>query len=355
MTLEELGYNEHWEAQRQQQGLQVLEVGRVIAEHRERYQLCTADNELEAEILGQLRYSAVDRSDFPAVGDWVAFATYDEGKALIHAILPRQTVIERQAVGKQGEKQVIAANVDYALLVQAADRDFNLNRLERYLTICRTAKVSPIVVLNKIDLVTPTELARLTNLIQQRVKQLPVMALSNLNQQGLSELEQLLESGKTYCLLGSSGVGKSTLLNHLCGKDLMRTNPVNTSSQRGRHSTTHRELIVLPSGAIFIDNPGMREVGIADASEGLEHTFSDILALAEQCKFKDCTHQTEIGCAVLEAIEKGEIDPEAHENYLRMRREEAHFRMTMVEKREKDRAMGKLFKNYKKSGDFHRP
>ena len=348
MKLEDLGYNDKLEAFRIEEKLDGFEIGRVSAEHKERYVVKTADKEYDAEIIGNLRFSAHKRSDFPAVGDWVAFSEYDENKVLIHTVFPRKTIIERQAVGKQGEKQIIATNIDYAFIVQAVDRDFNINRLERYLIICNTSKVKPIIILNKIDLINDTVLTKLITTVQDRIKQIPIIAISNETHKGVEKLKESIKEGKTYCLLGSSGVGKSTLLNNLSGKQMMKTNTISASTNKGRHVTSHRELLVLENGGILIDNPGMREVGIADSVEGLEITFETIVELSKHCKFKDCSHTTEIGCAVLAAVDSEEIDESSYENYLKMEREKEHFESTVAVKRKKDKDFGKMVKNYKK-------
>ena len=348
MTLKDLGYNIELENYRKDQNLDSFEVGRVVSEHKERYVVKTTNKEYDAEIIGNLRFSAIKRSDFPAVGDWVAFSEYDENNVLIHSVFPRKTIIERQAVGKQGEKQIIATNIDYALIVQAVERDFNINRIERYLTICYTSNVVPIIVLNKIDLISDTDLAKLITTVQERINQVPVIPISNESKKGIERLKQNIEVGKTYCLLGSSGVGKSTLLNNLSGEQLMKTNTISTSTNKGRHVTSHRELIVLKNGGILIDNPGMREVGIADSTGGLEITFETIHKLSTDCKFNNCTHTTEIDCAVIASVESGEIDKSSYENYLKMEREKEHFESTVAEKRKKDKDFGKMIKNYKK-------
>lgn len=349
MTLEDLGYHSALEDYSKEHHLDSFDIGRVISEHKERYVVKTAEKEYDGEIIGNLRFSARNRADLPAVGDWVAISAYDEDKVLIHAIYPRKTIIERQAVGKQGEKQIIATNIDYAFIVQAVDRDFNVNRIERYLTICHAARVEPIVLLNKIDLIDEDELSGLMATVEERIKQTPIVPISNESKQGIDGLKERLEKGKTYCLLGSSGVGKSTLLNQLSGATLMKTNTIGESTNRGCHVTTHRELLVLENGGILIDNPGMREVGIADVSGGLEMTFNEINTLAEDCRFKDCSHQTEKGCAVLEALENGELDKASYENYLRLEREKEHFESTVAEKRKKDKEFGKMVKGIKKN------
>lgn len=348
MTLEDLGYAPYLETFRKEQNLDSFQVGRIISEHKERYLVKTVENELDAEIIGNLRFTAKSRYDFPAVGDWVAISEYEEQKALIHAVLPRKTMIERQGVGKFGEKQIIATNIDYAFIVQAIDRDFNLNRIERYLTICNTSNVKPIVILNKIDLVSNSELNELTSKVRERIQNVSIISISNETQKGFAKLNELIFKGKTYCLLGSSGVGKSTLVNNLSGKQLMKTNFISESTHKGRHVTSHRELTVLENGGILIDNPGMREVGIADSANGIKLTFDAIVALSQKCKFKDCTHTTEMECKVLEAVENGELGRDFYENYLKMEKEKSHFEATVSEKRMKDKEFGKMMKNYKK-------
>lgn len=348
MKLEDFGYTEKIHKLRVENNLSDFEIGRVIAEHKERYIVKTEIGEYEAEITGNLRFSAKSRIDFPAVGDWVALTTYDAKFSVIHKILPRLSMITRQAVGQFGEIQIIATNIDYAFLIQAIDRDFNINRLERYLTICYSSKVTPIIVLTKIDLINEQKVTEITDSIKQRIKDIAVFAISNETQYGYNVLKMTIEKGKTYCMLGSSGVGKSTLLNNLSGKTLMRTDSISQRTNKGKHVTSHRELIVLESGGIFVDNPGMREVGIADTSSGLETTFDRIIRLSLNCKFKNCTHINEIGCSVIEAVENGEIDKKSYENYLKMDREKAHFESTIEERRKKDKEFGKLIKNYKK-------
>ena len=348
MKLEDLGYNDKLEKLRSANNLNAFEIGRVISEHKERYIVKTEKGEFEAEITGNLRFSAKSREDFPAVGDWVAITIHDSNFSIIHSILPRFSVISRQEVGKFGEIQIIATNIDYALLVQAADRDFNINRLERYLTICNSSKVSPIIVLTKIDLIDEQQTFAILEKIKARINNVPIIAISNESQEGYDKLKGIIEKGKTYCMLGSSGVGKSTLLNNLSGKSIMRTDTISQSTNKGKHVTSHRELIILENGGILIDNPGMREVGIADATRGLEITFDTITRLAQDCKFKDCTHTNEVGCAVLEAVAKGEIERASYENYQKLEREKAHFESSVVERRKKDKAFGKMVKNYKK-------
>jgi len=346
--LEDLGYYDELEEFRVENNLNSFDVGRVIAEHKERFIVKTIKGEFEAEITGNMRFTARNREDFPAVGDWVALTTYESDFAIIHKILPRFSIIKRQAVGQFGDIQIIATNIDTAFLVQAVDRDFNINRLERYLTICNSSKVSPVIVLSKIDLIDEQRITEILESIKIRIKNIPIIAISNESQDGYDALKSTIEKGKTYCMLGSSGVGKSTLLNNLSGKSIMRTDSISQSTNKGRHVTSHRELIILENGGILVDNPGIREVGITDSTGGLEITFDLIFSLSQNCKFVDCTHTNEIGCSVIEAVEKGDIDKASYENYLKMEREKAHFEATVAEKRKRDKDFGKIMKNYKK-------
>lgn len=347
MTIEDLGYNDTFEKLRKENNLEDFEIGRVIAEHKERYIVKNEKGEFEAEITGNLRFTAKSREDFPAVGDWVAIINYDSDFVIIHSVIPRISVLSRQAVGKFGETQIIATNIDFALLVQAIDRDFNINRLERYLTICYSSNVSPIIILTKIDLIETQNLDDIVKKIKQRIKNIPIFAISNETKDGYSSITEFLKKGKTYCLLGSSGVGKSTLMNNLSGKNIMKTNTISKSTNKGRHITSHRELTVLESGGILIDNPGMREIGVIDSADGLENTFDKIYGFSKQCKFTDCTHTNEIGCAVMEAVENGEIDGNSYDNFLKIQREKDHFNLSVSEKRKKEKSFGKMIKNFK--------
>ena len=348
MTLEDLGYRIGLEHYRKENNLISFGIGRVISEHKERYVVKTDEGEYEGEVIGNLRYRANDRSEFPAVGDWVAISAYDEGKVLIHAVYPRKGVLERTAVGKFGEKQIIATNIDAALIIQALDRDFNLKRMERYLTICRNAGVTPMVVLNKTDLITREAVEEAVKQVKKGLKGVRVMAVSNISGDGYEELLKNLRKGQTYCLLGSSGVGKSTLINRLSGQSNIKTGSISQHTQKGRHVTSHRHLFMLDNGALMIDNPGMREVGIADATDGIEAVFSDIERLSQECRYTTCTHVHEAGCAVLQALEDGEISRSSYENYLKMLKEKAHFESSLMDKKRREKNIGKILKDYKK-------
>ena len=341
MNLESLGYTESLENYRKENNLTSFEVGRVAVEHKERYIVKTAAQEIEAEITGNLRFSAQERADFPAVGDWVALSVYDDSLALIHHVFPRKSILQRQAVGKFGQVQIIATNIDFAFIIQGVDYDFNINRLERYLAICKSAKVAPILLLSKIDLIDANDLQTKIEDIQSRHSNVPIIPFSNISKSGYELVTENLQKAKTYCIIGSSGVGKSTLINNLAKKDLMKTSAISSSTNKGRHTTSHRELILLQSGAIFIDTPGMREIGI---TENVDEAFDVISSLSQSCKFSDCTHIHEEGCAILEAIENNEIDQDAYENFLKMQREAQRFQTSVADKRRKDKAFGKMYK-----------
>ncbi|MEM9548203.1 MAG: ribosome small subunit-dependent GTPase A [Bacteroidota bacterium] len=344
MKLEDLGYTSFLNDYRIENDLAGFDVGRVVVEHKDRYVVKSDNSEYECELIGNLRYNAESRADLPAVGDWVAISAYDTDKALIHAIYPRHSIMERQAVGKTGQKQIIATNIDYGLIVLAVNRDFNINRVERYLTICNASKVSPVILLNKVDLIDNKAMDALLDQLKDRIKNVPILAISNYSQKGIAELKKIIHFGKTYCLLGSSGVGKSSLINTLSDQEVMQTGEISESIDRGRHVTSHRELILLKNGGIIIDNPGMREVGITSSTCGLEMTFDDIYALAKDCRFNDCTHTTEKDCAVLDALENGDLDQELYYNFQKMVREQERFEISEHERRRKRKNASKMIR-----------
>lgn len=348
MTLAELGYTSNLNDIQSENGWTSFLVGRVAEEHKERYHLFSPEGEYDAEILGNLRYTAQSRADFPAVGDWVAFTPYDENKALIHGVFPRKSTLQRQAIGSLGEIQIIATNIDVAFIVQSLDRDISINRIERYATICNSSKVKPVVVLTKSDTIAAEDIKNYIQQISDRLKDTAVYSISNISKEGIEALSIELKPQKTYCLLGSSGVGKSSLLNVLAGNNEMKTGSISEHSNRGKHVTTHRELKLLPNGSIIIDNPGMREVGMTSDSSGLEVTFDFIHDLSASCKYSDCTHTVETGCAVLAAVESGEIDAASYENYQKLEREKDHFESSVAERRKKDKDFGKMVKSFKK-------
>lgn len=348
MDLFDLGLTEELASCLKDKKLSDFSIGRVSQEHRERYIVSTGDNEYDAEITGNLRFSANSRADFPAVGDWVAMTIYDSDQAIIHKILPRKSVLERQAVGKFGETQIISTNIDVAFIIQAINNNFNINRLERYLTICYSANIEPVLVISKIDLSTGKDIQDAISALETREKKVRYILLSNITLKGLDQILDFIKKGKTYCVVGSSGVGKSTLINNLLKKNILRTGQISHSTNKGRHITDHRELFVLENGGIIIDTPGMKEIGMTDNSEGIITTFQEIHNLSVKCKFPDCRHINEAGCAVIEALSNGTIDKDSFDNYQKIQKEQERFQITLAEKRKKDKEFGKMIKNYHK-------
>jgi ribosome biogenesis GTPase len=348
MTLTDLGLTDEITTYVKNNNLSDFVIGRVTQEHRERYIVSTGENEFDAEITGNLRFSADSRADFPSVGDWVSMTIYDSDMAIIHKILPRKSVLERQAVGKFGEKQIISTNIDVALIIQSIDNNFSINRLERYLTICYSANIEPVLVISKIDLSTENDIRNACRKIETRDKKVKYILLSNLTQQGLDQILKVLQKGKTYCVVGSSGVGKSTLINNLLKKNMLKTGQISQSTNKGRHITDHRELFVLENGGIIIDTPGMRELGTTDNIRGITTTFQEIFDLSLKCKFTDCKHIDETGCAVIDALARKTIDKDSFDNFIKIQSEQHRFQTTIVEKHKKDKAFGKMVRNYKK-------
>ena len=342
--LERLGYAPDFELPFLALGRPDLAPGRVVEVHAERYTVRMAHADCRAELTGNLRYSLEERAAFPTVGDWVAAVVCGEEQALIHHVLPRRSELARRSVSGRSERQVIAANIDVALIVQSADRDFNLNRLERYLTVVYGAAIAPVLLLSKTDLASESTLVDLRAAVRARHPALEVLGVNCLNPGGLEALAGRIEPGRTYCVLGSSGTGKSTLINALLGEERLATRAISDWNQRGKHTTSFRSLIVLPQGGILVDTPGMREIGGVDGPQALEIVFDDIHTLTQTCHFSDCRHEEEPGCAVRAAIEAGALDPGKLENYRRMEREMAHFEASASERRRKARSQGKMYK-----------
>jgi ribosome biogenesis GTPase len=296
--------------------------GRVIVQRRGQYDVMSEGGALTAEISGRLAHDAVE-GGFPVVGDWVAMsAPPGEGSATIHAVLPRRTSFLRKAAGVGQVAQVVAANVDVALLVAALNADFNPRRLERYLATAWQSGAAPVVVLTKADLCEDVEGAVAD--METVAIGVPVLAVSAATGFGMERLRAHVRPGLTAALVGSSGAGKSTLVNALAGQERMAVGEIRLDDARGRHTTTHRELVLLPDGALILDTPGMRELALMDADEGVSATFEDVEALAGRCKFSDCGHSNEPGCAIRAALETGDLDPDRWRNYQKLGRELAH-------------------------------
>lgn len=323
------------------------EIARVIAVHKDSYLIGKGDEDLAfAELSGHLSYTAESSLDLPTTGDWVYADFYDDDShAIIHDVISRRTLLKRKAAGKQIEFQLIAANIDYAFIIQSVDFNFNVSRLERYLVMVNEAGITPVILLSKCDLISQPEL----DIIRQNVVSLAsdarVQEFSNLTGENIDAIKEMLMPASTYCLLGSSGVGKTTLLNSLLGQSQYETQTVSKKQNKGRHTTTSRELIQLDNQAMIIDTPGMRELGNMSVNSGIDETFSEIVELAQQCKFNDCMHTNEKGCAILAAMNAGDLSEQRYRNYLKLKSENTFYEMSYVEKRKKDKDFGKLIKN----------
>ena len=377
---ESLGYDSFFEAGRRELGLADLPVARVISESRGVYKVKNGKGEYLAKITGGQMFRARSREDYPAVGDWVAIAKPDDEHAIIRGILPRRTVIKRRygdrnKAGEKDEVQVIAANIDVAFIVESVDRDYSLNRLERYFAIAESGGVKPAIVLNKTDLLSGEELAEILAEIRKRFPAADIIPTSTATDAGLRDLRERIRKGRTYCFLGSSGVGKSSLINKLLQTSEIKTGDISSYSGRGKHITTRRQMYFLPgdpdataptsrpevgvgtgaghdatvgAGGMVIDNPGIREVGMTDVGKGIDALFNEITALAQKCKYVDCTHTHEPDCAVLHALNSGKLDESRYSNYVNLKKEAEYYKLNDMERREKDRRFGKFVKKAKK-------
>lgn len=296
-------------------------LGRVSVQYKDIYKVFTEEEEVLARVSGKLSYSSNNTLDYPVVGDWVLLDRTDNknGDAIIHKVLSRKSYFSRKIAGSRYDRQIVAANIDYIFICTALNNDFNINRLERYIAVAWDSMAIPVIVLTKSDLCED---------IDERLKEVKEVAIgieilvtSSFNENGYEKVKEYIKSGITIAFIGSSGVGKSTLINKILNKDILKTNSVD-ENDKGRHTTTHRELFVLEEGGVIIDTPGMRELGLMSAD--VDKSFSNIEELESQCKFSDCTHKNEPKCAVREAIEKGELDLDRLERYRKLKREEEY-------------------------------
>lgn len=319
ITLDSLGWDEHFQRLFDEKATDGSVPARVTAQHKGSYIVLGELGELSAQVTGRMRYEASGAADLPVVGDWVVIEPRpEEGAATITAILHRRTKFSRKVAGFEYDEQILAANIDTAFLVTSLNSDLNPRRLERYLTMAYANGTMPVIVLTKSDL--SEDVAAQLDAISAIAIGTPVHVVSALTGDGMDQLRHYLDGDRTVALLGSSGVGKSTLVNALAGEEILKVQEIR-EDDKGRHTTTHREMVLLPGGGIIVDTPGMRELQLWDADEGLQGSFQDIEALATQCRFRNCRHQTEPGCAVWAAVEAGELEPDRLASFEKLQRE----------------------------------
>lgn len=347
MDLSLFGYRHYIKAVSQPENLSSDQIARVIRQDKDRYIVIHQRRYLEGIATGNLLFATSDQELLPVVGDWVAVTLMDEGsgdqigQAVIHRVLERINRLERKSPGRPTDKQLLAANLDEAIIMQSAGHDLNANRLERHLAALGNQNVRSVVVINKTDLLDQQERESLEQSLKRRFPQIRIFYMSCADQTGLNEFREHLEPARTYGFIGSSGVGKSTLLNLLLGEKIQKTQAISGQTSKGKHTTTRRELFPLPNGALVIDSPGMREFGLTGDSH-TQAAFPEIELLSGQCQFDDCRHEHEPGCAVIKAVEEGVIDRDQYENYRKLRREQEHYARSEAEKRQKDKDFGKM-------------
>ncbi|WP_373500080.1 ribosome small subunit-dependent GTPase A [Desulfococcus sp.] len=347
MNLRDLGFDEWFEAHSAEFRQEGCGFARISAVDRGSYLIKNESREVPAELTGKLAYQIGSTVDLPCVGDWVTANYYNNGTAaIIHRVFPRKTFLRRKTAGENVDYQMIAANIDTAYIVQSCHVDFNPRRLDRYLVMAADGHVEPIAILTKTDLISRDELDQKIAIISAVIKA-KVIALSNITGIGFDAFQHTLSPGKTYCLLGSSGVGKTTILNRLIGRETFATKAVSLTGE-GTHTTSRRQLIVLSGGAMLIDTPGMRELGIVGAGDGVEMGFEAFVALSANCRYANCTHEHEPGCAVRAAIENGELSGDRYSSYIKLKKESEFYGMSYLEKRKKEKAFGRFIKSAKK-------
>jgi len=318
--LKTLGWDQFFEGHFQPYAANGYVAGRVASECKHFYYVYSESGKVLGEIAGRMRHEALDRGDLPVAGDWVAIRPFPEsGKVTIHAVLPRKSKFTRKMAGVRTEPQIVGANIDTVFLITSLNEDFNPRRVERYLIVAWESGALPIIILSKSDLCDETE-ARIQE-ISAVAGDVPIHAVSVVRREGLDELARYLKHGQTVAFLGSSGVGKSTLINHLLGREYLRVQETREHDGRGRHTTTHRELIVLPQGGLVLDTPGMRELQLWNGEGGLHIAFADIETIAGRCYFSDCRHQDEPRCAIREALADGAIDTARYQSYEKLQKE----------------------------------
>lgn len=341
-SIEKLGFNKWFLDKIETPKLDDYQIVRVINVNKNSFVVSNGIKDIYAELTGKFMFNSDSPLDFPIVGDWLYVQLFDDDSfAIIHEVLPRKSLLKRKTSGNKIEYQLIAANIDTAIIMQSLDSNFNLRRLERYLVIINDSNISPVIFLSKSDLIRIDETESKINDIYKIIPDIKIVAFSNNKLSDIENIKSHFTPCETFCLLGSSGVGKTTLLNNLIHQEQYKTQPIREKDGRGRHTTSRRELIVLENGAMIVDNPGMRELGIISIESGLDDTFTEIAGLANQCRFTDCAHIIEEGCAILKALEEGTISKERYQNYMKMYKESLYHKMSYIEKRQKDKKFGK--------------
>ena len=344
--LQNIGYSDWFKSRVDNKKIAAHDVARIISVHKDSFTVSKGGEEIFAELAGNLLYSADSASDLPTTGDWVYVDFYDnDAHAIICGVFPRKTLLKRKATGKQVDFQLIAANIDVAFIIQSLNDNFNLRRLERYLVMVNECGIEPVILLSKCDLMSKEEVGDIRQKVQSIAPQTEVMAFSNLNRENIDSIIGSLQSESSYCLLGSSGVGKTTLLNSIIGNEKFETQAVSKIQSKGRHTTTSRQLVCLENGAMIIDTPGMRELGSMSVEARLDETFSEIQTLSQACKFANCSHSNEKGCAITAAIKSGDLSNQRYKNYLKLKKESEFNQMSYIEKKKKDKNLGKLIKS----------
>ena len=355
MKIEQLGFNKWFFNEIDPTKLIDHQIARVTTVNKDSYTIDNGKGEVSAEVTGKLLFSAESPLDYPATGDWV-FAQYfdNDSFAIISEIVPRKSILKRKTSGKKIEFQLIATNIDTGIIVQSLDNNYNLRRLERYLVMIIQSNIQPVVLLSKSDLLPVIEIDKKVDEIHALNPDIRVLPFSNEDNTKLKHVKELLVPRKTYCLLGSSGVGKTTLINNLLDRVRLKTHSVREKDGKGRHITTRRQLIKLKNGAMIIDTPGMRELGNFAVDTGIHGTFDEITELSNQCRYNDCSHTQEQGCSILAALKDGIISQERYQNFIKLNKESAFYEMSYLEKKRKDKEFGKFVKSVLKEKKYRR-
>ncbi|MDH3575720.1 MAG: ribosome small subunit-dependent GTPase A [Desulfobacteraceae bacterium] len=355
MKIEQLGFNKWFFDEIDPTKFIDHQIARVITVNKDSYTIDNGKGEVSAEVTGKLLFSADSPLDYPATGDWV-FAKYfdNDSFAIISEIVPRKSILKRKTSGKKIEFQLIATNIDTGLIVQSLDNNYNLRRLERYLVMIIQSNIQPVVLLSKSDLLPVGEIDKKVDEIHALYPDIRVLPFSNEDNTNLKHVKELLVPKKTYCLLGSSGVGKTTLINNLLDGMRLKTHSVREKDGKGRHITTRRQLIKLKNGAMIIDTPGMRELGNFAVDTGIYGTFDEITELSNQCRYNDCSHTQEQGCSILAALKDGIISQERYQNFIKLNKESAFYEMSYLEKKRKDKKFGKFVKSVLKEKKYRK-